>query len=402
MGKVFLGTSGWSYKGWVGPFYKTLGESKLKAYSKVFKTAEIDSTFYRFPSKGMVMGWLRYTPSDFVFAAKLPKQITHKGKLESKAVEKVLDKFCDLMQPLRLDGKLGCLLAQLPPSLKYAAALLEGFLAIFPSEVRLAIEFRHKSWLRAETWRLLERYDAAYTVVDEPLLPPVVKVTSDIAYVRWHGRGERPWYCYLYEPRELEPWVEKVKEAEKQAEKVFGYFNNHYHGYAVRNCLQFAEMIGELTEKQKAAKENIEKYFKEAEAAAKEKMKERGMTLAAYIPEEIERMDFEKLLGMFMDNGRIRRAKAIRDEEIKIEEISDSSVKASIRNYQFSVDTKNHVVLHNCADWSRCAPAKQFCKHVGKVMMTIPKEKATKLMKQIALERERWEFKPYMAQKISD
>jgi uncharacterized protein YecE (DUF72 family) len=402
MGKVFLGTSGWSYKDWVGPFYKTRGESKLKAYSKVFKTAEIDSTFYRFPSKGMVMGWLRYTPSDFVFAAKLPKQITHKGKLESRVVETDLNRFCDLMQPLRLDGKLSCLLAQLPPSLKYDVALLEGFLAIFPSEFRLAVEFRHESWLRAETWRLLERYNVAYTVVDEPLLPPVVKVTSDIAYVRWHGRGERPWYYYLYEPRELEPWVEKVKEAEKQAEKVFGYFNNHYHGYAVRNCLQFAEMIGELTEEQKAAKESVEKYFKEAEAAAKEKMKERGMTLAAYIPEEIERMDFEKLLGMFMDKGRIRRAKAIRDEEIKIEEISDSNVKALIRNYHFSVDSKNRVVLHDCADWSRCAPAKQFCKHVGKVMMTIPKEKATKLMKQIALEREKWEFKPYMAQKISD
>jgi len=191
---------------------------------------------------------------------------------------------------------------------------------------------------------------------------------------------------------------EKVKGAEKQAEKVFGYFNNHYHGYAVRNCLQFAEMIGELTEKQKVAKESVEKYFKEAEAAVKEKMKERGMTLAAYIPEEIERMNFEKLLGMFMDKGRIRRAKAIRDEEIKIEEISDSNVKASIRNYHFSVDTKTRAMLHDCADWSRCAPAKQFCKHVGKVMMTIPKEKATKLMKQIAKEREKWEFKPYITQ----
>jgi len=394
MRKIFLGTSGWSYKDWVGPFYKTHGESKLRAYSKVFKTAEIDSTFYRFPSKGMVMGWLRYTPSDFVFAAKLPKQITHKGKLDPKSVGSELRRFCDLMQPLQLGGKLACLLAQLPPSLKYDVALLESFLATFPSEFKLAVEFRHESWLREETWRLLEQYDAAYTVVDEPLLPSIVKVTSDIAYVRWHGRGERPWYYYLYEPSELEPWMEKIKEAEGQAEKVFGYFNNHYHGYAVKNCLQFTEMIGELTEEKRDAKESVEEYFREAEVAAVKKMKERGLTLAAYIPEEIEQMSFEKLLSTFMDKGRIKRAKGISDREVRIEEVSDDLVKASIRNYHFSLDTKKRVMLHDCADWSRRAPAKQFCKHVGKVMMSISKEKAVGIMKQIAREREKWEFKP--------
>ncbi len=396
MGVIFLGTSGWSYKDWIGPFYKTPEESKLGAYSKVFKTAEIDSTFYRFPMKGMVLGWLRYSPSDFVFAAKLPKQITHKGKLEAKIVESDLDKFCDLMRPLQLGGKLCCLLAQLPPGLKYDDDLLESFIAIFPREFRLAVEFRHETWMRNETWKILERYNAAYTIVDEPLLPPTVKVTSDIAYVRWHGRGERPWYYYLYEPEELEPWVEKVKETKKQAEKVFGYFNNHYHGYAVRNCLQFTEMIGELTEEQKEAKGNVEEYFGKAEAAAKKKIKERGMTLAAYMPEEIERMSFDKLLNIFMDKGRISRAKGIKNKEVRIEEITDSSITASIRNYHYSADTKNRIMLHDCADWSRCAPAKQFCKHVGKIMITIPKEKATEIMRQIATEREKWEFKPYV------
>jgi len=394
MGKIFLGTSGWSYKDWVGPFYKTSTESKLKAYTRVFKTAEIDSTFYRFPTKGMVMGWIRYTPSDFVFAAKLPKQITHKGKLDSKAVETDLDKFCDLMQPLQLNGKFSCLLAQLPPSLKHDQSLLEAFFTILPSYFKLAIEFRHKSWLRDETWKLLERYNVAYTVVDEPLLPPIVKITSDIAYVRWHGKGERPWYYYLYEPEELEPWVEKIKEVEKQAEKVFGYFNNHYHGYAVKNCLQFAEMMGGLSEEQKEVKENVEKYFKEAKVVAAEKMKQRGSTLAAYMPEEIKKMNFEELLGMFMDRGRIRRANQINNKEVIIEEISEGNVKAAVRNYRFAVDTQNRVMLHDCADWSRCAPAKQFCKHVGKVMMTIPKGKAAKIMRQIAMEREKWEFKP--------
>ncbi len=395
MGKVVLGTSGWSYAEWVGPFYETAEESKLKAYSRVFKTAEIDSTFYRLPTKGMVLGWLRYTPSDFVFSAKLPKQVTHKGKLEAKAVESDLRVFCELMQPLQLEGKLACLLAQLPPGLKYDAGLLESFLAVFPSEFQLAVEFRHESWLREETWKLLEQYNAAYTIVDEPLLPPIVKVTSGIAYVRWHGKGEHPWYYYLYEPEELKPWVEKVEEAEKRSEKTFGYFNNHYHGYAVKNCLQFAEMMGELTEAQREAKKGVEGYFEGAKAAAKEQMKERGITLAAYMPEQIKHMDFEELLEVFMDKGRIRRAKGISDEDVKIEKSAKGSVEASIRDYHFAVDTEKRVMLHDCPDWSRCAPAKQFCKHVGKIMLTIPRKKAIEIMSSIATEREKWEFKPY-------
>lgn len=77
---ILLGTSGWSYTEWEGVFYKKGEKRKLREYSRVFETAEIDSSFYRFPSKGMVMGWLRYSPSNFVFSAKMPKLITHEKK----------------------------------------------------------------------------------------------------------------------------------------------------------------------------------------------------------------------------------------------------------------------------------------------------------------------------------
>jgi uncharacterized protein YecE (DUF72 family) len=80
MSKILLGCSGWHYEDWVGPLYATETESKLATYSQVFKTAEIDSTFYAYPSKGVVMGWTKYTKPDFIFSAKLPKQITHKDK----------------------------------------------------------------------------------------------------------------------------------------------------------------------------------------------------------------------------------------------------------------------------------------------------------------------------------
>jgi uncharacterized protein YecE (DUF72 family) len=396
MGEIRLGCSGWYYKDWVGPLYETETESKLATYSKVFKTAEIDSTFYAYPSKGMVLGWTKYTKPDFVFCAKLPKQITHKDKLDPmQDAEKDLEKFCVLMRPLLLDNKLGCLLAQLPPGLKCDLRLLESFFAILPGEFRFAVEFRDMSWLTNDTWRLLERYNIAYTIVDEPKLPPEVKVTSDIAYIRWHGRGERPWYYYLYSKEELEPWLPKVKEASAQAKTTYGYFNNHYHGYAVKNCLEFSEMLGTITQEQKEAKRTAEKYFEERAVAKQEEMKKRATTLAAFMPEEIKKMSFSQLLSIFMDEGRMRRARGISDKEVTMREISDNRVIATVREYNVVFDMQKRTILHDCADWSRCIPAKQFCKHIGKVLLTLPQEKATNILRQVSLDREKWEFKPY-------
>jgi len=255
---VFLGTSGWSYKEWEGPFYRNAEKSKLRAYSQVFNTVEIDSTWYRFPSKGTVMGWLRYSPSDFVFTAKIPKLITHDKMLGLKAeVQADLDKFLDIMQPLQLDGKLACLLIQLPPSYSFNPENLESFFQKLQLQFRFAVEFRHLSWIRDETWELLKKYGVVYVCVDEPLLPPEVHLTADFAYFRWHGRGKKPWFDYKYSKEELDAWIPKVEETAKKVKKVFGYFNNHFHGYAPENCLHLIERLGLLTEQQKKAKEKV-------------------------------------------------------------------------------------------------------------------------------------------------
>jgi uncharacterized protein YecE (DUF72 family) len=254
-GNILLGTSGWSYKEWEGVFYQKGEKRKLRPYAHVFKTAEIDSTFYRYPSKGTVMGWLKYSPSDFVFSAKLPKLITHDKKLGLKGdVKGDLDGFLELMRPLQLGGKLACLLIQLPPKYDYSLVNLEGFFKLLDSRFRFAVEFRNLSWMRDETWELLKRYEVAYVAVDEPLLPPEVHLTTDFAYFRWHGRGESPWFDYQYSKDELEPWVPKVKEAAGNVKKVVGYFNNHYHGYAPENCLHLIERLGLLSVEQKRAK----------------------------------------------------------------------------------------------------------------------------------------------------
>ncbi len=254
---ILLGTSGWSYKEWEGHFYQKSEKRKLRAYSRVFKTVEIDSTFYRYPSKGMVMGWLRYSPPDFIFSAKIPKVITHDKRLGLKeSVKADLETYLELMRPIQLEGKLACLLIQLPPKYEYNPENLESFFELLDPLFRYAVEFRNLSWMKHDTWNLLRKHRIAYTNVDEPLLPPEVHLTTDFAYFRWHGRGKNPWFDYLYEKEEIDEWVPKVEETARKVKRVYGYFNNHFHGYAPENCLYLIERLGLLSEEQKKAKKN--------------------------------------------------------------------------------------------------------------------------------------------------
>jgi len=385
--QVFLGTSGWSYKEWVGPFYTKEDKSLLRAYTKVFRTVEIDSTFYRYPSKGMVMGWTKYTPEGFVFTAKLPQLITHEKKLDlSQGVEEDLQRFVEVMEPLWLSGKLGCMLVQLPPRLTYQLTEMEAFFKILPTQVRFAVEFRDHSWMRQETWTLLEKYKVAYTVVDEPLLPPEVHVTSNIAYFRWHGRGTRPWYNYRYPAEELEPWIPKFKETTRKVDKVYGYFNNHYHGYAVENCLQVLEMLGIQTPQQKAAKTKVENYFKD-----RSKIKEFKLEVFA----EPTEMNFEELLRYFVAPGRLERALDIGNEELTIQKETAENIEAAIREYHIIIDLKNSIILHDCADWGKILSTKKLCKHIAKLLLTIDREKATGILRNLYAQKDTWQFKPY-------
>lgn len=388
LGNVLLGTSGWSYKEWIGPFYTKTDKSMLRAYTRVFDSVEIDSTFYRYPSKGTVMGWTRYSPEGFVYAAKLPGLITHDKKLQvAQGIEQDLEKFIELMEPLILSGKLGVILIQLPPRFSYRPKELEEFFKVLPTRVRFAVEFRDVSWMRPETWSLLEKYKVAYTVVDEPLLPPELHLTADIAYFRWHGKGSRPWYNYRYNREELEPWIPKVKEVSSKAEKVFGFFNNHYHGYAVENCLQVMEMLGPLDSKQLEAKSRIENYRRSS-------TQQSFSTLEAFAaPKDTS---FESLLNYFTASERLKRAEQIQDSELTIVNETGEHLQATIREYHIEVDLQNRSVLHDCADWARVSSTRKFCKHVAKLFLSIEKQRATEILKDIYDHEEAWQFKPYV------
>ncbi len=386
--KISLGTSGWSYKEWVGPFYSKMDKSMLRAYTRVFRTVEIDSTFYRYPSKGTVMGWTRYSPEGFVYSAKLPGLITHEKKLDlSEGIEKDLQNFVELMEPLSLSGKLGCILIQLPPKYNYRPKELEEFFRILPTHPRFSVEFRDLSWMRDETWSLLEKYQVAYTIVDEPLLPPEIHLTSNIAYFRWHGHGTRPWYNYRYSVRELEPWVPKVRETAGKVEKVYGYFNNHYHGYAVENCLQVMEMLGKMEPRQMEAKNRIEDYFK-GSAMMKES------TLESFVAPKT--MDFESLMRYFVPAERLKRAEQINDRELTIIKQTDESVEAMIRGYHIVIDITMKMILHDCADWGKILSTKKLCKHVARLLLSIDRQGAAQILQKMYSEEEAWQFKPYV------
>jgi uncharacterized protein YecE (DUF72 family) len=264
MSSLRIGTSGWSYNEWAGVFYPDTNTNKLSFYSKIFRTAEVDSTFYAYPSKGLVIGWSKYTPDDFVFSVKLPQLLTHEKRLDlNSGVEADLVRFLSLMKPLISQGKLGPVLIQLPPSFTYEKdhERLDSFLKAVPDDVKFAVEFRHPSWLRDNVWETLRSLNIANTIVDEPLLPPDTVTTADFAFVRWHGRGNRPWYNYRYTKSELTSWVPKVKEVTSRVKETYGYFNNHFRGFAIENSLKMMGMLGVSTPEQDEAGAKASRYL---------------------------------------------------------------------------------------------------------------------------------------------
>jgi uncharacterized protein YecE (DUF72 family) len=251
---IRLGTSGWSYKEWEGVFYpRDDDKSKLAFYSKYFKTVEIDSTFYAYPKKAMIQACARITPDDFVFSAKVPKLITHDKRLDvQKGVGEDLMRFLYDLRPLEDAGKLGPLIIQLPPSLRYEDGLrrLIDFFGALPADLKFAVEFRNKSWLRPETWDLLKQCKIANVIVDEPLLPPNPIVTADFAVISWNGRGKKQWSDYRYSDAEIDEWLPKVKEVEGHVKEIYGYFANHLRGNAVENSLRMMGELGLVNEEQ--------------------------------------------------------------------------------------------------------------------------------------------------------
>jgi len=204
--RYYIGTSGWHYDDWRGRFYpEKLPKTKwLEFYAGHFPTLELNNSFYRLPSENAFNNWYNSTPTDFVFAVKVSRFITHIKRL--KDCDEAVNNFMSRARLLK--EKLGPLLYQLPPSLHRDDALLDSFLKKLPEELKHVIEFRHESWLVEEVYKLLRQYHAGFCVFDMPELICPMLATASFAYIRFHGRESL--YSSDYSDKELAEWTQRI------------------------------------------------------------------------------------------------------------------------------------------------------------------------------------------------
>jgi uncharacterized protein YecE (DUF72 family) len=231
---IHIGTSGWSYDHWQGIVYPAGIEprARLDYYTRRFLTVEVNSTFYRWPRDATFDYWRRRLPNDFVFTVKAPRALTHNARLY--APEKWLDRIARALG--RLGQRTGVLLVQLSPQFPYDYARLEYFTRCLPPWLRVAVEFRHESWHRAEVFALLEQRQVAYCVMSGAHLPCVLRATASFVYARLHGPDREHLYGGSYTDADLHWWAERVCEWAETGRDVYVYFNNDGGGNAVRNA----------------------------------------------------------------------------------------------------------------------------------------------------------------------
>ncbi|HVB65640.1 MAG TPA: DUF72 domain-containing protein [Nitrolancea sp.] len=268
MSKLLIGTSAWSDH---DPFYPPglKPAEQLSFYAKHFPIVEVNTSYYRVPSRRTVEGWVSRSPDGFIFDVKPPRELTstpeepHGKKPEPDA--DLASAFADAIEPLREAGKLGAITFQFPPSyrnteehqeyIKLLPELLPGF--------AISVEFRRRDWLDDEhadqTLALLEDAGLSFTMADEPQMgsgsvPPVFGVTNPkVAIIRFHGRNYQTWYHFTgssrdrfnweYQPAELEEWRSKIESASAIAETVHIFFNTNYGDQGPRNAYVLMDML---------------------------------------------------------------------------------------------------------------------------------------------------------------
>lgn len=276
---IKIGTSGYSFPDWKGTVYPTKLQPKtyLSYYQQDlgFDCVEINSTYYSLVSPKMMEGMAKKTCGNFEFTVKSYRGFTHdpfdfrKGndRPSFAAAFEDVEKFKFSIQPLKDSGKLGAVLLQFPPfflpapeTRNYLLELKEKFAGI-----PLAIEFRNRAWAgpansqpaasEGSTFDFLRKNGLGYCIADEPplplLMPFVNEVTSDMAYLRLHGRnmnwfkvsaGER--YNYLYSDDELATFIPEIEIMVRESKKVYIFFNNCHIGFAARNAQKMKELLG--------------------------------------------------------------------------------------------------------------------------------------------------------------
>lgn len=260
---IRIGTAGWSYDDWNGVVYPATGRrlDPLEYLAHYFDTIEINSPFYRIPPESHARSWTRRvrTNPSFRFTTKVYRGFTHESKFPS--AEDIAG-FKAYLDRLAEEDRLGALLLQFPWSFKDgepARARLRQLNEIFAPYPR-ALEVRHASFQNAAFQRWLLEEGISLVNIDQPLFHDSVKpeavVTGPVGYVRFHGRNYGKWfqheeswerYDYLYSPKELAPWVERIRSMEA-AREIYVITNNHFRGQAAVNALELKQMLGQKVE----------------------------------------------------------------------------------------------------------------------------------------------------------
>ena len=288
-GKVRVGISGWTYPPWRKKFYPDkLAQHKELAYaSGIFRSIEINGTFYSLQKPESFEKWASETPAEFVFSVKAPRYITHIQRLKDVATP-VANFLASGI--LKLGPKLGPILWQLPPNFKFDAARIEAFLKLLPHDtgaavrtakehdewmekrawtktdeqrpLRHSLEIRHKSFWVPEFVELLREYDVAMVCADTPEWPRMMDLTSDFMYCRLHG--SEALYENGYDAKSLDQWAERVaawargnepEDAERVIDKpgpkrkardVFVYFDNDKKVLAPVDAQSLAKRVDKL------------------------------------------------------------------------------------------------------------------------------------------------------------
>ncbi len=255
---LHIGTSGYSYKDWIGPFYPegTKQGDMLSIYSNTFSFTEINSTYYKIPNPYLFFNMQKKTCDNFIFTVKLHQSMTHSRDASGKDYSD----FTDALNVLKDVDKLGCIVAQFPYSFHnipenkdYLLKLKERFLGF-----DIVVEFRNNRWLSEDVFQMLRNNELGYICVDEPgisgLLDKRAASTSHTAYLRFHGRNSSKWYNhnesyerydYCYSENELKEWADKIKQLESNSKNCFVSFNNHFKAQAVLNGMMLRSMLAD-------------------------------------------------------------------------------------------------------------------------------------------------------------
>ncbi|MFB3813656.1 MAG: DUF72 domain-containing protein [Terriglobales bacterium] len=241
---VRIGTSGWHYKHWCGPFYpgRCTAPKMLEFYLRHFDTVEINNSFYRLPSEETFAGWRQQTPPGFYFAVKASRFITHNKKLNDP--ENALANFLPRAEALR--EKLGPVLFQLPPNWNANLERLEQFLRVLPKgkRRRYAFEFRNPTWLTDEVCAVLRRHNAAFCMFDLAGFQTPLEVTADWTYIRLHGPGGK--YQGSYTTEQLRAWAGRIRRWARTLRGIYVYFDNDQAGYAAQNALELKRLLSDI------------------------------------------------------------------------------------------------------------------------------------------------------------